>query len=58
MGGRAALLSGIDMGVFFFGMGYSSLATARAIHQNMDPEVPIAGTTRSLDNVEALADAA
>jgi hypothetical protein len=46
------------MGVFFFGMGYSSLATARAIHRNMDPEVPIAGTTRSLDNVETFADAA
>lgn len=46
------------MGVFFFGMGYSSLATARAIHRNIDPDIPIAGTTRSLDNVETFADAA
>ena len=46
------------MGVFFFGMGYSSLATARAIHQNLDPEVPISGTTRTLDNAELLADTA
>lgn len=46
------------MGVFFFGMGYSSLATARAIHQNMDSEIPISGTTRTLDNAELLADTA
>ena len=35
------------MGVFFFGMGYSSLATARAIHQIIDSHTPIAGTTRT-----------
>jgi nucleoside-diphosphate-sugar epimerase len=58
MGGDTALLSGTTMGVFFFGMGYSSLATARAIHQHIDPDIPIAGTTRSLDNVESFADAA
>lgn len=46
------------MGVFFFGMGYSSLATARAIHQNVDPEILISGTTRTLDNAELLADTA
>jgi nucleoside-diphosphate-sugar epimerase len=58
MGGNTALLSRTTMGVFFFGMGYSSLATARAIHQHIDPDIPISGTTRSLDNVESLADAA
>jgi nucleoside-diphosphate-sugar epimerase len=46
------------MNVFFFGMGYSSLATARAIHQHVDADIPIAGTTRSLDSAELLADAA
>lgn len=46
------------MGVFFFGMGYSSLATARAIHHNIDPEIAIGGTTRSLDHAELLADTA
>ena len=44
------------MGVFFFGMGYSSIATARAIHQIIDDDVPIAGTTRSEENIERLAD--
>jgi nucleoside-diphosphate-sugar epimerase len=44
------------MGVFFFGMGYSSRATARAIHQLRDPDVPIAGTTRSAEGAEAFAD--
>jgi nucleoside-diphosphate-sugar epimerase len=46
------------MGIFFFGMGYSSLATARAIHRNIDPDIPIAGTTRSTDTAELLADTA
>jgi nucleoside-diphosphate-sugar epimerase len=46
------------MNVFFFGMGYSSLATARAIHKNIDAEIPISGTRRNLDNVEEFADAA
>jgi nucleoside-diphosphate-sugar epimerase len=44
------------MGVFFFGMGYSSLATARAIHRNMDPDIPVSGTSRTADTVEQLAD--
>jgi nucleoside-diphosphate-sugar epimerase len=44
------------MGVFFFGMGYSSLATARAIHQIIDADLPIAGTTRTEDGVERLAE--
>jgi nucleoside-diphosphate-sugar epimerase len=44
------------MGVFFFGMGFSSLATARAIHEIIDAEVPVAGTTRTDDGIEALAD--
>jgi nucleoside-diphosphate-sugar epimerase len=35
------------MGVFFFGMGYSSQAAARAIHAGIDVDIPIAGTTRS-----------
>lgn len=46
------------MAVFFFGMGYSALAAARAIHRDLDPDMPIAGTTRSLDGVETFADAA
>ena len=45
------------MGVFFFGMGYSSLATARAIHRHIDADIPIAGTTRNLDSLESFADA-
>ncbi len=44
------------MGVFFFGMGYSSLASARAIHEIVDADVPIAGTTRTEDGVERLAE--
>ncbi|MBN9317583.1 MAG: SDR family oxidoreductase [Devosia sp.] len=44
------------MGVFFFGMGYSSRATARALHQLRDPDIPISGTTRSEEGAEAFAD--
>ena len=44
------------MGVFFFGMGYSSRETARALHQMGDSDTPISGTTRSADRSEALAD--
>ena len=44
------------MNFFFFGMGFSSLATAHAIHESIDSAIPIAGTTRSEDGVEALAD--
>jgi len=44
------------MDVFFFGMGYSSLATARAIHQSIDPNVPVAGTTRTEEGCERLAE--
>lgn len=44
------------MGVFFFGMGYSSLATARAIHQIIDSDIPISGTSRTEEGIEALAD--
>ena len=44
------------MDVFFFGMGYSSLATARAIHNIIDNDVPIAGTTRTEEGVERLAE--
>jgi len=44
------------MSVFFFGMGYSSRATARALHQLSDPSTPIAGTTRSAEGAEAFAD--
>jgi nucleoside-diphosphate-sugar epimerase len=46
------------MKLFFFGMGYSSQATARAVHSLIDPSASIAGTTRSADNAEALADSA
>jgi nucleoside-diphosphate-sugar epimerase len=46
------------MNVFFFGLGYSSLATARAIHEILGPDIPIAGTTRTVDGAEALADTA
>lgn len=35
------------MDVFFFGLGYSSLATARWIHRLVDPGVPISGTVRT-----------
>jgi len=44
------------MRVFFFGMGYSSLASARAIHDFIDPAIPVAGTTRSAEGAEALAE--
>jgi nucleoside-diphosphate-sugar epimerase len=44
------------MGVFFFGMGYSSLATARAVHEIIDDGVPIAGTTRTEEGCERLAE--
>jgi nucleoside-diphosphate-sugar epimerase len=44
------------MNAFFFGMGYSSLASARAIHQQWDAQIPIYGTTRSADTVERFAD--
>jgi nucleoside-diphosphate-sugar epimerase len=44
------------MGVFFFGMGYSSLATAHAMHEIIDKDVPIAGTTRTEEGVERLAE--
>jgi nucleoside-diphosphate-sugar epimerase len=46
------------MGVFFFGMGYSALASARDIHREIDTDIPIAGTRRSLDAAEQLADTA
>jgi dTDP-4-dehydrorhamnose reductase len=44
------------MDVFFFGMGYSSRATARALHLLSDPDIPIYGTTRSAEGAEAFAD--
>jgi len=44
------------MSVFFFGMGYSSRATARALHQLDNPGIPIAGTTRTEEGAEAFAD--
>jgi nucleoside-diphosphate-sugar epimerase len=44
------------LGVFFFGMGYSSLATARSIHDIIDADIPIAGTTRTEEGVERLAE--
>jgi nucleoside-diphosphate-sugar epimerase len=44
------------MGVFFFGMGYSSLATARALHELVDGKTQISGTTRTEEGVERLAE--
>lgn len=44
------------MGVFFFGMGYSSLATAKALHQSVDAAIPISGTMRNEEKIERLAD--
>lgn len=44
------------MDVFFFGMGYSSRETAKALHQLISPQIGIAGTTRSLEHAEDLAD--
>jgi nucleoside-diphosphate-sugar epimerase len=43
------------MRVFFFGLGYSSSAAARALH-DADPSVEIAGTTRTTEGLELLAD--
>ncbi|MCH8135543.1 MAG: SDR family oxidoreductase [Proteobacteria bacterium] len=42
------------MGVFFFGMGYSSHAAARAIEKLVDQDVQIVGTTRSRPRAEEL----
>lgn len=44
------------MHFFFFGMGYSSLAAARAIHELIDPAASISGTTRTEEGVERLAE--
>jgi nucleoside-diphosphate-sugar epimerase len=44
------------MNVFFFGMGYSSLATAKSIHELIDPNATIAGTRRSEEGCERLAE--
>jgi nucleoside-diphosphate-sugar epimerase len=46
------------LNLFFFGMGYSSLAAAREAHRLIDPATTIAGTTRSADNADILADSA
>jgi nucleoside-diphosphate-sugar epimerase len=46
------------MRFFFFGMGYSALASAAAIHRGIDAAIPVSGTTRSEDGIEALADSA
>lgn len=42
------------MGVFFFGMGYSSQASARAIHDIVDANMATFGTTRSRPKAEEL----
>ena len=42
------------MSVFFFGMGFSSQATAKAIHEIIDDKLPISGTTRSRPKAEEL----
>jgi len=43
------------MQVFFFGMGYSSRATARAMRDIIDPDLPIYGTTRQQEQAKVLA---
>src|SRR5690349_17203224 len=48
----------MEMRLFFFGMGYSSRATARALHLLADPNIPVAGTTRSAEAAESEADSA
>lgn len=42
------------MAFFFFGMGYSARATARALTQVFDPVPPVFGTTRSAAKAAAL----
>lgn len=46
------------MNVFFFGMGYSSRATAKALYALAGEAISIAGTTRSDEGAEAMADSA
>ncbi len=43
------------MSFFFFGMGYSSRAAARAIRDGFGEDVPIHGTTRHSESADALA---
>jgi len=42
------------MNVFFFGLGFSARASARAIRKLVDPQAHIAGTSRTADGVKAL----
>jgi hypothetical protein len=42
------------MGVFFFGLGFSSRAAARAIRADHPPHFPVFGTARSADRAQAL----
>lgn len=44
------------MRLFFFGLGFSSRATAQMTRELVDPTIKIAGTTRSVDKMQALAD--
>ena len=44
------------MRLFFFGMGYSSRATAQALRNLENHDIPVAGTTRSLEAAESWAD--
>ncbi len=44
------------MRIFFFGLGYSSSAAASAVHELIDPTIPVAGTTRTTEGLEGLAD--
>ncbi|WP_417307947.1 SDR family oxidoreductase [Devosia sp.] len=44
------------MRLFFFGMGYSSRATAQALRNLENQDIPVAGTTRSLESAEDWAD--
>jgi len=43
-----------DMQVFFFGIGYSSRAAARAIRKINDGDTPISGSTRNGENAKVL----
>jgi len=44
------------MRLFLFGMGYSALATARLLHAQFDPQMAVAGTTRSPETAGDLAE--
>lgn len=44
------------MNVFFFGLGFSSRASARAVRSLVDPEAQIAGTSRTPEGIKLLSE--